>query len=195
MLGAATVLCVDKTGTLTMNKMLLSSLFAKETSFDLEKNSTKPLPETFHDLLEFGYLASQKDPFDPIEKEIKNTTEKFLSNTEHVHENWKLVREYPLSKHLLALSNVWESADRRKHVIAAKGAPEAIADLCHFNKEQTKELHIHVKEMTEKGLRVLGVAKSSFSDDSFPDKQHDFEFDFVGLLGFVDPVRPRLLLH
>ena len=189
MLGAATVLCVDKTGTLTMNKMLLSSLFAKETSFDLEKNGTKPLPETFHDLLEFGYLASQKDPFDPIEKEIKNTTEKFLSDTEHIHDHWKLIREYPLSKHLLALSNVWESADKRKHVIAAKGAPEAIADLCHFSKEQTKELHVSVKQMTEKGLRVLGVAKSSFPEDSLPDKQHDFEFDFVGLLGFVDPVR------
>ena len=189
MLGAATVLCVDKTGTLTMNKMLLSSLFTKETSFDLEKNGTKPLPEIFHDLLEFGFLASQKDPFDPIEKEIKNTTEKFLSNTEHVHENWKLVREYPLSKHLLALSNVWESADRRKHVIAAKGAPEAIADLCHFSKEQTKELHVYVKQMTDKGLRVLGVAKSSFPEESLPDKQHDFEFEFVGLLGFVDPVR------
>jgi Ca2+-transporting ATPase len=189
MLGAATVLCVDKTGTLTLNKMLLSSLFAEETSFDLEKNGTKPLPETFHDLLEFGFLASQKDPFDPIEKEIKNTTEKFLSDTEHIHDHWKLVREYPLSKHLLALSNVWESADKRKHVIAAKGAPEAIADLCHFSKEQTKELHVSVKQMTEKGLRVLGVAKSSFPDDSLPDTQHDFEFDFVGLLGFVDPVR------
>jgi P-type Ca2+ transporter type 2C len=189
MLGASTVLCVDKTGTLTMNKMLLSSLFAKKTLFDLEKNGTKPLPETFHDLLEFGFLASQKDPFDPIEKEIKNTTEKFLSDTEHIHDHWKLVREYPLQKHLLALSNVWESADKRKHVIAAKGAPEAIADLCHFNNEQTKELHVSVKQMTEKGLRVLGVAKSSFSEDSLPDKQHDFEFDFVGLLGFVDPVR------
>ena len=189
MLGAATVLCVDKTGTLTMNKMLLSFLFAKETSFDLEKNGTKPLPETFHDLLEFGFLASQKDPFDPIEKEIKNTTEKFLLNTEHVHENWKLVREYPLSKHLLALSNVWESTDKRKHVIAAKGAPEAVADLCHFSKEQIKELHGSVKKMTDKGLRVLGVAKSSFSEESLPDKQHDFEFEFVGLLGFVDPVR------
>jgi P-type Ca2+ transporter type 2C len=189
MLGAATVLCVDKTGTLTMNKMILSALFSKGNSYDIEKNGTKPLPETFHDLLEFGCLASQKDPFDPIEKEIKNTTEKYLSNTEHIHEHWKLVREYPLSKHLLALSNVWESADKRKHVIAAKGAPEAIADLCHFTAEQTKELHHQVKQMTDKGLRVLGVAKSSFPDDSLPEKQHDFEFEFIGLLGFVDPVR------
>jgi Ca2+-transporting ATPase len=87
------------------------------------------------------------------------------------------------------LSHVWESSDRRKHVIAAKGAPEAIADLCHFTKEQTKEILTHVKAMTEKGLRVLGVARSSFPEDSLPDKQHDFEFEFVGLLGFVDPVR------
>ena len=189
MLGAATVLCVDKTGTLTQNKMILSSLFCDHQFYDIEKNGERPLPECFHDLLEFGYLASQKDPFDPIEKEIKSTTEKFLQKTEHIHDQWKLVREYPLSKHLLALSHVWESSDRRKHVIAAKGAPEAIADLCHFTKEQTQEVLIHVKEMTEKGLRVLGVARSSSPEDYLPDKQHDFEFEFVGLLGFVDPVR------
>ena len=141
MLGAATVLCVDKTGTLTQNKMILSSLFCDHQFYDIEKNGEQPLPECFHDLLEFGYLASQKDPFDPIEKEIKSTTEKFLQKTEHIHDQWKLVREYPLSKHLLALSHVWESSDRRKHVIAAKGAPEAIADLCHFTKEQTQEVH------------------------------------------------------
>jgi len=189
MLGAATVLCVDKTGTLTQNKMILSSLFCDNQFYDTEKNGEKPLPECFHDLLEYGNLASQRDPFDPIEKEIKSTTEKFLQNTEHIHDPWKLVREYPLSKHLLALSHVWESQDKRKHVIAAKGAPEAIADLCHLTKEQTKELHIHVKKMTDKGLRVLGVARSSFKEDFLPDKQHDFEFEFIGLLGFVDPVR------
>jgi len=189
MLGAATVLCVDKTGTLTHNKMILSSLFCDHQFYDVEKNGEQPLPECFHDLLEYGNLASQKDPFDPIEKEIKNTTEKFLKKTEHIHDHWNLVREYPLSKHLLALSHVWESQDRRKHVIAAKGAPEAIADLCHFTTEQTQELLIHVKEMTDKGLRVLGVARSIFPEDYLPDKQHDFEFEFVGLLGFVDPVR------
>jgi len=189
MLGAATVLCVDKTGTLTQNKMILSSLFCDNQFYDAEKNGEKLLPECFHDLLEYGYLASQRDPFDPIEKEIKSTTEKFLQKTEHIHDQWKLIREYPLSKHLMALSHVWESSDRKEHVIAAKGAPEAIEDLCHFTKEQTKELLIHVKEMTDKGLRVLGVARSSFKEDSLPDKQHDFEFVFVGLLGFVDPVR------
>jgi Ca2+-transporting ATPase len=169
--------------------MILSSLYCENQSNDIQQNGAKPLPESFHDLLEFGYLASQKDPFDPIEKEIKNTTEKFLLKTEHIHDLWKLIREYPLSKHLLALSHVWESSDRLEHVIAAKGAPEAIADLCHFTTDQTKELLIHVKEMTDKGLRVLGVARSSFKEDSLPEKQHDFEFEFVGLLGFVDPVR------
>ncbi len=189
MLGAATVLCVDKTGTLTLNKMILNSLFCDNKFYDIMKNGEEPLPECFHDLLEYGYLASQQDPFDPIEKEIKSTTEKFLQNTEHIHDQWKLVREYPLSKHLLALSHVWESQDRRKHVIAAKGAPEAIMDLCHFTKDETEKLLIKVKEMSDNGLRVLGVAHSCFTEDYLPDKQHDFEFDFIGLLGFVDPVR------
>ena len=135
--------------------------------YDIEKNGHLPLPEKFHELLEFSYLASQKDPFDPVEKEIKTGTEKFLSDSEHVHDNWKLVREYPLSKNLLALSNVWESNDKRKHVIAAKGSPEAIIDLCHIEGEKKDELLAHVQEMADMGLRILGVAKSSFAEVLF----------------------------
>ncbi|MCX9086826.1 MAG: cation-translocating P-type ATPase, partial [Candidatus Methanoperedens sp.] len=104
--------------------------------------------------------------------------------------NWKLVREYPLSKNLLALSNVWESNDKRKHVIAAKGSPEAIIELCHIEGERKDELLAHVQEMADMGLRILGVAKSSFAEVSFPEKQHDFQFEFIGLLGFIDNVRP-----
>ena len=189
-LGSATVLCVDKTGTLTMNRMILNSIFSNGQYYDIEKNGHLPLPEKFHELLEFSYLASQKDPFDPVEKEIKTGTEKFLSDSEHVHDNWKLVREYPLSKNLLALSNVWESNDKRKHVIAAKGSPEAIIELCHIEGERKDELLAHVQEMADMGLRILGVAKSSFAEVTFPEKQHDFQFEFIGLLGFIDNVRP-----
>jgi len=191
-LGSATVLCVDKTGTLTMNRMILSSLFSRTEFYDITSNGDLPLPEKFHELLEFSYLASQTDPFDPIEKEIKNGTEKFLSDTEHIHNNWKLAREYPLSKNLLALSNVWKSHSLRKHVIAAKGAPEAIIDLCHLDEAQKKELLSRVQVMAENGLRVLGVARAIFHEELLPEQQHDFMFEFIGLLGFTDPVRPSV---
>ncbi len=191
MLGSATVLCVDKTGTLTMNKMMLRAVFSNGQYLEIDKNDTQ-LPETFHDIFEFGYLASQKDPFDPIEKEIKTSTEFFLLHTEHIHTPWKLVREYPLSKNLLALSHVWESQDKRRYVVAAKGSPEAVIDLCHLNPEQKEELMRQVQKMAEKGLRVLGVAKAIFQEYELPDTQHDFEFQFVGLLGFIDPVRPNV---
>jgi len=191
-LGSATVLCVDKTGTLTMNRMILSSLFSSAEFYDVAKNGHLPLPEKFHELLEFGNLASQVDPFDPVEKEIKNGTDKFLSNSEHVHKSWKLVREYPLSKNLLALSNVWESNDIQKHVLAAKGSPEAIIDLCHLDKAKKYEVLSSVQSMADNGLRVLGVARTIFQEENLPEKQHDFSFEFIGLLGFTDPIRPSV---
>ena len=189
-LGSSTVLCVDKTGTLTLNKMILSSIYSGNESCEIDKNEC--LLEKFHELLEFGYLASQQDPFDPLEKEIKKSTEKFLPDHEDIHREWKLIREYPLSKNLLALSNVWESNDHRRHVVATKGAPEAIFELCGLNETEKEKLLSQVQKMADKGLRLLGVAKASFQDASLPEKQHDFEFEFIGLLGFVDPVRPEV---
>ncbi len=191
-LGSASVLCVDKTGTITMNRMTLGSIFSKAEFYDMERNGKTPLPEKFHELLEFGYLASQRDPFDPLEKEIKKETEQFLIDTEHIHQRWRLAREYPLSKNLLALSNVWQSYDSRKYVIAAKGSPEAVIELCHVNHSEKDYLLSVVCDMADKGLRVLGVAKSSFIQDDLPDKQHDFDFEFIGFLGFIDQIRPSV---
>jgi Ca2+-transporting ATPase len=189
-LGAATCLCVDKTGTLTMNRMKLSALLA-DNSY-LEIDGLRSLPESSHDVLEYGILASQRDPFDPIEQEVKRLGELYLTGTEHIHNNWLLIKEYNLSKQLLALSHVWESPDKQNYIIAAKGAPEAIADLCHFDETQNNGLTKKIETMSRHGLRVLGVAKAAFSKTALPAQQHDFVFEFVGLLGFVDPVRPSV---
>jgi Ca2+-transporting ATPase len=147
------------------------------------------LPEKFHNLMEYSLLASQRDPFDPIEKEIKLCAENWLTGTEHLHQTWQLVREYPLSKELLALSHVWESPDHRHYVIAAKGAPEAIADLCHLSEAEKGSLAKTIAELADKGLRLLGVAEAAFDRTELPAQQHDFPFKFIGLIAFADPIR------
>jgi len=209
--GSATVLCVDKTGTLTQNQMAVQQLLAYNQAqnpqpYDLGLHSSEALPEAVHQLVEFCILASQRDPFDPMEKAFKELGSRYLADTEHLHSDWKLLREYPLSPHLLAMSHVWESADRKLYEVAAKGAPEAIADLCHFTPQQQKIMAAQVSQMASQGLRVLGVAKASIvgapppflpphpllNPNHLPDKQHDFSFEFIGLVGLSDPVRPTV---
>jgi Ca2+-transporting ATPase len=191
-LGAATVLCVDKTGTLTQNRMSIHTLHAGGRFFEPSDRPSAPLPEEFHELLEYGILASQVDPFDPMEKAIHEVGSRTLTDTEHLHANWTLVQQYPLSRELLALSHVWRHAGASDYTVATKGAPEAIVDLCHLDREQAAALMAAVHAMAGEGLRVLGVAKARFSEESLPDAQHDFHFDLIGLLGLEDPIRPSV---
>jgi Ca2+-transporting ATPase len=191
-LGAATVLCVDKTGTLTLNQMTVRQLRTGDTSYVVGGDAAQPLPEEVHPLVEFGILASQRDPFDPMEKAFHALGKRRLADTEHLHPNWTLERQYPLSEHLLALSHVWRSPEGDNYVIAAKGAPEAIADLCHLSADATAAVQLDVEAMAVDGLRVLGVARANFRRGSLPPEQHDFEFELVGLVGLADPVRERV---
>ncbi len=136
-------------------------------------------------------LASPIDPFDPMDRAFKDLGDKYLPGTEHLHRDWELVREYPLSEKLLALSHVWRSPDLSHYVVAAKGAPEAIADLCHLDADQRAALTGQVEAATAGGLRVLAVARARFSrDHGLPAGQHDFAFECLGLAGLHDPVRP-----
>jgi Ca2+-transporting ATPase len=112
-----------------------------------------------------------------------------LAGTEHLHSDWTLVEDYPLSKEMLAMSRVWQSPNHSRLMIAAKGAPEAIVDLCHLDRNQVEQIAREVASMAEQGLRVLGVARAFFDAKELPESQHDFVFEFLGLVALEDPVR------
>ena len=188
-LGSATVLCVDKTGTLTQNRMSLRKLYAVGSYYDVPAGGAAELPETFHELIEYGILASQKDPFDPMEKALRELGYRSLINTEHLHDNWPIIEEYPLSRELLCLSHVYQSPEGEGHIVSAKGAPEAIADLCHLSEEERADVAERVNVMAGEGLRVLGVARARFNGSCLPPGQHDFDFEFIGLVGLADLMR------
>lgn len=183
-LGSVTVLCTDKTGTVTLNRMRVRKIFARGRIHDVDG----VLPEEVHDVVEFGILAGRRDPFNPMEIALQELGRRELNGTEHIHDDWTFVQEYPLTDDILAMSMVWMRGG--EYVIAAKGAPESIFDLCHLEREEAEELSKVVERMAEDGLRVLGVARAAISESELPDGQHGFDFQFLGLLGFSDTIRP-----
>ena len=188
-LGSASVLCTDKTGTLTENRMTIAALGlpdGREVTIGKDK-----VPEAFRELAAAGVMASAPEPFDPMEKAFHALAKADLRPGETLPgDGLTLVRSYPLSPRLLAMSQVWNRSDGKGgHMIAAKGAPEAIAGLCHLDDARRRAMVRTVDGMAAQGLRVLGVAEAGFQGKDLPADQHDFDYRFMGLVGLADPLR------
>lgn len=190
-LGSATVLCVDKTGTLTQNRMAVRAIAAEGRAHQVGTPGER-LPEAFHEVLEQAVLASETSPFDPMERAFHELGKQQLQDRYARHRDWALVREYPLAPGLLARTHVWRAPAEDSCRVATKGAPETVMALCRLDAEHGREIEAEVSRMAQEGLRVLGVARSRCSAGELPETQDGFEFEWLGLVGLADPVRPTV---
>ncbi len=186
-LGSATVICVDKTGTITENKMTLVKLFVTGN-----KQPTDPrdhMDETETELIKTAMWASEPIPFDPMELALHQQYAALFKNDERLH--YKMVHEYPLGGRPPMMTHIFEDAAGHR-IIAAKGAPEAIMRVCSLTGTEKTQIENALHELTIMGYRVLGVAGSGYKGSDFPKQQQQFEFVFMGLVAFYDPPKKNI---
>lgn len=191
-LGAITLLCVDKTGTLTLNEMSVAECRTSTQTIVIDSNKAVDLPDEIKTVIEYGVLASRRESFDPMEKSIRKVLDLNLSGSKYVHDDWVLEKEYPLTPELMSMTCVWKAGHSSDFQVACKGAPEAIFSLCGFKPEQKSVVLEQVKSMSSQGLRVLAVAKSSYQRATLPISQSGFKFTYIGLIGLKDPYRKEV---
>ena len=186
-LGSATVLCTDKTGTITYNKMTLHKIVSNSENIEL-KNSAK-LSEPILNTLIYSVLGSMREPFDPMEKAIHNALNDLDPFTYIELKNYQEIREYPLTDELRAMAKVWKISGKTSYTVALKGSPEAVIKLCSVNTEEINAIMNQVSDLAEEGLRVLGIASCEIKTDVLPEKLTDLSFRYLGLIGLADPIR------
>lgn len=188
-LGSATVIGVDKTGTLTQNRMTLTRAYCPGDTAPWKIQPGMVLTPAQARLLATAMWASEPQPFDPMEKALHEAYAKFSSVDERPR--FQLVHEYPLGGHPPMMTHVFAAADGRK-IIACKGAPEGIKALSHLSTAEQQATQQALETLTATGLRVLGVAWSEFAGQEYPEQQQDFSWQFAGLVGFSDPPKENI---
>ena len=186
-LGSATVICTDKTGTITENKMSLAQLYVFKSDAIVEtKEELNPEAE---EVLSYAMWSSEPIPFDAMEIAIHEAYTKLESVDERP--NFKLVYEYPLGGKPPMMTHIFEDSKGKK-VIAAKGAPEAIIAVSQLSESEKKQILVAIEKMANEGYRILGVGVAEFSGTNYPKTQQEFKFSFKGLVAFYDPPKANI---
>lgn len=188
-LGATSVLCVDKTGTLTENRMSVAALHAAGVEWRAG-GTAAGFPAALRPVLETGMLASHADGFEPMDRALHRMGAD-LRPPAAQRAGWTLSHEYGMRAHLRAVGLGWERGPGSPALVAAKGAPEAIIELCRLDATRAAPLRAAADAMAERGLRVLGVARAEHDPGTagWPEALHGFDFVPLGLVGFADPLR------
>lgn len=186
-LGSATVICVDKTGTITENKMSLARIFTLKNNTILTPSDE--LKEAEKELIEFAMWASEPVPFDPMETALHQAYNDYISDDLKVKH--KLIYEYALGGQPPMMTHVYEnkSSDR---IVAAKGAIEAIMNVSKLTVTQKKQILEASENLAKEGFRMLGVGKSNFDGATFPKEQQSLPFEFIGIVAFYDPPKKNI---